>query len=62
MNPARSLGSSLCHWQAMTHWIYRSAPFWRSGGSAALTSGGVKTYKGAPNDLYQALHDIEVKS
>ena len=66
MNPARSLGPALfAGGSAITsYWIYAIGP---SLGAVAASwlyeviRGSEKHAQGAPNDLYQALHDIEVK-
>lgn len=66
MNPARSLGPALFAGGSAiaNYWIYVMGP---SLGAVVASRfyevirGSEKHAQGAPNDLYQALHDIEVK-
>lgn len=67
MNPARSLGPALFAGGAAlaNYWIYVVGPILGAVVAARLYEairGSEKHAQGAPNDLYQALHDIEVKS
>jgi MIP family channel proteins len=67
MNPARSLGPALFAGGAAmaNYWIYVVGPILGAAIAARLYEairGSEKHAQGAPNDLYQALHDIEVKS
>ena len=64
MNPARSLGPALfAGGPALSHlWIYFAGPFLGAALAARLYEtlrGGEEHAQGAPNDLYQALADIE---
>ncbi|WP_158260510.1 MIP/aquaporin family protein [Chlorogloea sp. CCALA 695] len=66
MNPARSLGPALFAGGAAiaNYWIYVVGPILGALVAARLYEairGSEKHAQGAPNDLYQALHDIEVK-
>jgi len=66
MNPARSLGPALFAGGAAmaNYWIYVVGPILGAVVAARLYEairGSEKHAQGAPNDLYQALHDIEVK-
>jgi len=66
MNPARSLGPALfAGGRAIAnYWIYMVGPALGAVVAARLYEairGSEKHAQGAPNDLYQALHDIEVK-
>lgn len=66
MNPARSLGPALfAGGSALAkYWIYVIGPSLGAVVAARLYEairGSEKHAQGAPNDLYQALHDIEVK-
>ncbi len=66
MNPARSLGPALfAGGSAMAnYWIYVIGPSLGAVVASRLYEvirGNEKHAQGAPNDLYQALHDIEVK-
>ena len=66
MNPARSLGPALFAGGAAlaNYWIYVVGPILGEVVAARLYEairGSEKHAQGAPNDLYQALHDIEVK-
>ncbi len=66
MNPARSLGPALFAGGAAlaNYWIYVIGPILGAVVAARLYEairGSEKHAQGAPNDLYQALHDIEVK-
>ncbi len=66
MNPARSLGPALFEGGAAlaNYWIYVVGPILGAVVAARLYEairGSEKHAQGAPNDLYQALHDIEVK-
>ncbi len=66
MNPARSLGPALFAGGAAlaNYWIYVVGPILGAAIAARLYEairGSEKHAQGAPNDLYQALHDIEVK-
>jgi MIP family channel proteins len=66
MNPARSLGPALFAGGAAmaNYWIYLVGPILGAAIAARLYEairGSEKHAQGAPNDLYQALHDIEVK-
>ncbi len=66
MNPARSLGPALFAGGAAmaNYWIYVVGPILGAVIAARLYEairGSEKHAQGAPNDLYQALHDIEVK-
>lgn len=67
MNPARSLGPALFAGGAAiaNYWIYVIGPILGAVVAARFYEairGSEKHAQGAPNDLYQALHDIEVKS
>ena len=66
MNPARSLGPALFAGGAAmaNYWIYVVGPILGALVAARLYEairGSEQHAQGAPNDLYQALHDIEVK-
>ncbi len=66
MNPARSLGPALfAGGKAIAnYWIYVIGPALGAVVAARLYEairGSEKHAQGAPNDLYQALHDIELK-
>lgn len=66
MNPARSLGPALFTGGSAiaNYWIYVIGPSLGAVVAARfyeLIRGSEKHAQGAPNDLYQALHDIEVK-
>jgi hypothetical protein len=66
MNPARSLGPALFAGGAAmaNYWIYIVGPILGALVAARLYEairGSEQHAQGAPNDLYQALHDIEVK-
>ena len=66
MNPARSLGPALFAGGAAlaNYWIYVIGPILGAVVAARLyeaVRGSEKHAQGAPGDLYQALHDIEVK-
>lgn len=66
MNPARSLGPALFAGGSAiaNYWIYVIGPSLGAVVAARfyeLIRGSEKHAQGAPNDLYQALHDIEVK-
>ena len=66
MNPARSLGPALFAGGAAmaNYWIYVVGPILGALVAARLYEairGSEKHAQGAPNDLYQALYDIEVK-
>ena len=66
MNPARSLGPALFAGGSAlaNYWIYVMGPSLGAVVAARLYEairGSEKHAQGAPNDLYQALHDIEVK-
>ncbi len=66
MNPARSLGPALFAGGAAlaNYWIYVVGPLLGAAIAARLYEairGSEKHAQGAPNDLYQALHDIELK-
>lgn len=65
MNPARTLGPALfAGGAALSHyWIYVVGPVMGAALAARLYEairGGQEHAKGAPNDLYQALHDIGI--
>lgn len=66
MNPARSLGPAMFAGGAAiaNYWIYVIGPILGAAIAARLYEairGSEKHAQGAPNDLYQALHDIEIK-
>lgn len=66
MNPARSLGPALFAGGSAiaNYWIYVVGPALGAVVAARLYEairGSEKHAQGAPNDLYQALHDIEAK-
>ena len=66
MNPARSLGPALFAGGSAiaNYWIYVMGPSLGAVVASRLYEiirGSEKHAQGAPNDLYQALHDIEVK-
>lgn len=68
MNPARSLGPALFSGNAAAlaaYWVYVVGPALGAVIAARLYEairGGEEHAKGAPNDLYEALHEIEEKA
>ena len=67
MNPARSLGPALFAGGAplTSYWVYVVGPVIGAVGAALLYEairGGEQHAQGAPNDLYEALHEIEAQA
>ena len=67
MNPARSLGPALFAGGAplTNYWVYVVGPVIGAVGAALLYEairGGEQHAQGAPNDLYEALHEIEAQA
>lgn len=67
MNPARSLGPALFGQAAArsTYWMYIVGPVIGAGAAVLLYEairGGEEHAQGAPNDLFEALHEIEVQA